>query len=492
MKMIKISGSASGEDLGGPRGRGWDRPRPGKASLDARAGPGGPALTAPRRPTPPAEERSYLLFVGAALALTLGAGLVLALFIPLAPDLGWDLDETALIQSHGWVQLQGWLGLMVAGMALRLVPRLAHRPPLPAALTLPPLGLMVSGTVLRLLTGMGLRVPFLLLSAAGFEAAGLGMVAAVLAWTLARSRGQRESWRGAAWAATGWWAMWAALTALAGARAALGGGLVPPALDQASIWAVLLGANGNVIWAIQSRSVPVFYGRQPPERLAPALGLYNLGTTLVLVSATPPGIALHQPGLGLAGAGVLWLAPLTGAIRGRPYRLRPPSRPAARFVITANRWALLAGGCLIAGALSSAWSSGVAARLDDAALHGLGLGLATTLIVGMARLLAPVFAVARAIPGGRSRSLGLIWLTLLAGTGSRLAAAPLEGTAPSWYQGLLGLADLLTWLGLAAFALGFARAWLRQASRREALARSARSGSRATRDHYHGFHDYER
>ncbi len=444
---------------------------------------------ASHRPTPPAEERSYLLFLGTALVLTLGAGLVLGFLVPLAPGLGWRLDEAALVQAHGWVQLQGWLGLVVAGMALRLVPRLAHRPPLPTALTLSLFGLMCAGTLLRLAGGVGHvgRHPLPVLSAAALEAAGLAGVAAALAWTLVRSRGQREGWREAAWAATGWWAGWAALTAWGGTRAAAGGGLVPPDLDRVSTWVVLLGAVGNAIWAVQSRSVPVFYGRRPPERLAVALGLYNLGTVLVLTSAVLPGSALRQPGLGLAGAGVLWLAPLTGAVRGRPHRLRPPSRPAARFVVTANRWALVAGGCLIAGAITGLWDREIAARLDDAALHGLGLGLATTLIVGMARLVAPVFAVARAVPGGRPVTLGAVWLALLIGTGSRLVAAFLEGTSPAWYQGLLGLADLLTWVGLALFALGFARAWLRQGSRREALVRSA-SRTYAPSEPYDDFH----
>jgi hypothetical protein len=138
------------------------------------------------------------------------------------------------------------------------------------------------------------------------------------------------------------------------------------------------GAIGNLIWAVQSRTVPVFFGRRPP-RLAPALGMYNLGTALVLIAAVVPEPALRQPGLGLAGAGAIWLA-------------------------------------------------------------------------------------------------------LLVGTGSRLAAAFLEGTSPAWYRGLLVLADLLTWAGLALFGLGFARAWLHQGTRREALARSA-SSSRAIASH---------
>jgi hypothetical protein len=312
----------------------------------------------------------------------------------------------------------------------------------------------------------------------------LATVAVALGWTLAQSRGQRESWRGPVWAAAGWWGVWALLSVLNGLQATQGQGAVPASLDQVATWVVMLGAIGNVIWAIQARSVPVFYGRRSPNRLTPALELFNLGTILILASALVPWIPLQQVGLGLAGAGTLWLAPLTGAIRGHAHRLRLPSRSAARFVVAANRWAMVAGGCLVGGAISSSWSGSATARFDNAALHGLGLGLATTLIVGMARLVAPAFAVARAATEPGPSTLGFVWLSLFIGTASRLGAALLEGTVPTpWTQGMLALAGILTWIGLALFASSFGRAWLRQASRRAALVESAASRSTAGQGH---------
>lgn len=430
-----------------------------------------------RRPAPPADQHTYLAFLASGLALALCGGFVLSLLIPLASLLHWHVNREALAQAHGWTQLDGWLGLVAAGMALRLLPRFAHRAPLPAKPTVVLLCLLVAGGVLRL-TGQLASGPasVLLLPGAALGAAGLAGVSAALLWTLARSRGRRESWRSAAWAAAAWWATWAALALLGGVRAAGNGGLIPPELDEASVWAVLLGAIGNLVWAVQARSVPVFYGRDVPRRLEVPLIASNLGVAMVLGAAAGGGTALRAAGFGLAGAGILWLAPLAGSVHGRPHRLRPPSRPAGRFIVTANRWAMVAGACLCLGAALAAWGgTPMLEHFEDAALHALGLGLATTLIVGMARLVAPVFAIARAEPGAEPKALYLTWLALLVATTLRVAAALLPEALPvTWSDALLALAGSMAWVGLALFAASLGQAWARQAARRDALVRSAR------------------
>ena len=82
-------------------------------------------------------------------------------------------------------------------------------------------------------------------------------------------------------------------------------------METAWQWAAILGVIGNLIWAVQARSVPVFYGRRPP-RLRLPVALYNLGAAMALGVDT--GAA--QIGLALAGFGLLWLAP--------PAQVAPP------------------------------------------------------------------------------------------------------------------------------------------------------------------------
>lgn len=428
----------------------------------------------------PREERSYLAFAAAALAFALGAGLLLGLLIPTSTALGWPLDEGAVVDAHGTVQVAGWLGLYAAGMALRLVPRFLHRPPFPSPVPISVLALVSAGILLRLFTllphpaGADAAAP---VAAGLLEGAGLAIVGAALAWSLYHSRGRTESWRPLLWAASVWWMVWAALTVIAGAQAAARAGSPPPGLEDTLFWIALLGAVGNLIWVVQARSVPIFYGRLAPQRLwAPGLAV-NLGTLALLVAQAAPFLPVpRQLGLGLAGAGTIWVALTAGAVRGTAHRLRPPSRPAARFVLAADRWAVLAGVCLVAGAMLFTWLPGVADRLDEAALHLFGLGLATTLIVGMTRLLAPVFAIRRALTTGADRVLRALWWALVVATSARLAGALLQGLVPGVaVQVLLELAGTAAWAALALFALDFVRAWRSFAASRSQLTRAATS-----------------
>ncbi len=107
--------------------------------VEAAAWPGKAAL-----PPQPSDDTTYVWYVAAALVIELLGGPAIGVLIYLARSgvLPGRLPE--LVQAHGWLQLQGWAGLFVAGMAQRLVPRLAGRPPVrkPA---LPLLALLVLG-----------------------------------------------------------------------------------------------------------------------------------------------------------------------------------------------------------------------------------------------------------------------------------------------------------------------------------------------------------
>lgn len=373
-----------------------------------------------------------MAFAACALFFSLGAGLALGVAIPLTGG------GEATVQAHEAAQLQGWLGLFVAGMGLRLVPRLSGRRPFPTALTASVLVLLASGAVLRVAAAWayGLAVP-----AAAAWALGSVVLALALAFALS-SRGRHwQAWRVAAWCGAAWWVVWAAL-GLAGAVRGVHG-TVPPDVDAAWRWSGLLGVMSNFVWAVQSRSVPVFFGRRPPglASLLPPLLALNVGVALVALSAFVTSAA--GAGFLVAGAATAWLAPVAGSVWGRAHRLRPVSRPAARFVVAANWWAVIGGCLLIASAIFPMDS------LRDAALHALGLGCMTILIVGMAQLVTPVFAGERVTP---PRARPELWLSLplliaaavLRVTGSFLAGA-IQGD-------VIATSGVLAWLGIAVFA----------------------------------------
>lgn len=419
---------------------------------------------------PAVEDRSYLGFIAAALAAALAGGFLLAVWLPLAATgnaMGQDRVPW-LVQAHGWVQVQGWAGLFVAGMAVRLMPRFAGRPPVRRKVTIPLLVALALPVVLRMTVQPWAEGSFAeagALAIGTISAAGALGVAAILAVTLAKGRKPREPWRYLAMAGTAWWAVLAVLLFAWGRRAADREGLAPIAWDDVMTWAVLLGPIGNFIWSVQSRSVPIFFGRKTPTwRQAAIPGIaYNVGAALVALSLAFEGESaarLSGAGLALAGAGMAWLAVIAGSVWGRAKRLRPRAKPAARFVLAANIAAVLAGVLLVwAGAESALRAEYTEFAARDAARHIVGIGMVTMLILGMARLVAPVFALERTESGvPRLYERAPFWLllgALVLRGGSALLAEQMSYEARMHWAAAAGV---LAWLAIAIFAVSVIRA----------------------------------
>lgn len=429
-----------------------------------------PPISGNRDVTPAVEDRSYLWFIAAALASALAGGFLLAVWLPLAATgLAPGQDRVPwLTQAHGWVQLQGWAGLFVAGMAVRLMPRFAGKQPVRPRVTIPLLLVLAVPVALRLTIqpwASGTLAEVTAAVAGTLSALGATAVAGVLAKTLWKGRKTRDPWRHFAWAGTAWWLVFAVLLGWWGRRAAEGQGIVPAAWDDTVTWVVLFGPIGNFIWSVQSRSVPIFFGRKTPTRrqaLVPGIA-YNAGAALLALSLLVEGVnAARMAGAGLvgAGAGMAWLAVIAGSVWGRATRLRPRAKPAANFVLAANISAVVAGALLVwAGAETFAEGAYAAFPARDAARHTVGIGLVTMLIMGMARLVAPVFALERTESGvPRLYERAPFWLLLTAlvlRAGSGLLAEQISYDARMHSAATAGV---LAWAAIAIFALSVARA----------------------------------
>ena len=418
------------------------------------------------------DDSAYLWYVAAALGAELAGGLLIGVLIYLARS-GIVLRDCLpeLIQAHGWLQLQGWAGLFVAGMAQRLVPRLAGRAPAAAA-NLPLFLLLLAGAVLRPIgqvVGGSAGGAIVLVASLSAAIGSLGL-SVVLASVLLRARSPRAGWLLFAWAGCAWWTVWAVLDVWAGVLGAGAGGLVPGWLDEPSVWVVTLGSIGSFIWAIQSRMVPIFFGRRPPgiRALAGPAIAYNLGVLLVLASVVPPATGKMVEiageavavGLGLAGLGLIWLAIAGGSVAGAAHRLRAASRSLARYVVSANRWSIVAG-LMLLGALADplAYSDMPRHSLDDAALHAFGSGVITMLIAGMVQMVSPVFARARMDAPSPGVVEKAIWPLLWGATAARVAAALADGYGRGQaFTVLAAISGALGWLGLAALAAILVRA----------------------------------
>jgi len=419
---------------------------------------------------PAVEDTSYIGYVASALVIAVLGGFLLAILLPLAETgMFWEDRVPQLIQAHGWAQLQGWAGMFVAGMALRLIPRFAGRPPIPRSVTVPVLVLLVSGIVLRTIAEpfvTGTAGEALVVIAALLGAAGTLAVAATLLVTLSRGRRKQEPWRYFAFAGAGWWAAWAAFMVGAGLKSISNDRYVPVTLDDTLTWIVILGAIGNFVMAVQSRSVPVFFGRKTPKlsrAIVPGV-LLNLGAGLVAVSLLPfdgtTTSRLEGLGLLLGGVALAWLAPLAGSVWGSAHRLRPRARSASRYVLGANVATVAGGICLAWAGAHTAWSGSFEAYgFRDAARHAFGLGMMTMLIFGMAQLVAPMFALERAEARPAALHDRLPFWLLIAAIVLRMAAGLLYGhTDIDARMHTAALAGVLGWLAIVLFAATVSRA----------------------------------
>src|SRR5205823_6177244 len=90
----------------------------------------------------------------AALLLGSGGGFALATVLTLAPLVGVPIGLwwTATVQTHGHLQLFGWAGLFVVGVALYFLPRLRGAPLAWPALLPWMLGVLISSLILRFIS----------------------------------------------------------------------------------------------------------------------------------------------------------------------------------------------------------------------------------------------------------------------------------------------------------------------------------------------------
>lgn len=416
------------------------------------------------------EDRAFPWYIGGALAVAVLGGFALAIALPLAAALGWGWGTRwrALAQAHGHLQVVGWLGLFIAGMAFRLAPRFAGRPLRFAGVTPVALALLAAGLLARALAQPALNLPGmrpLLLAGATAELAGAVLVALALGATLLPVATTLPAAPLLLLSAAGfvvqallalWW-----LT-----------GLQPdyPALaadrDTALLGVQFYGFVLPAVLGVSLRSLPVFFRRPPvPMRRAwlVAIGL-AFGTAAhafapLLATPGPSGVRAQQIGTLLIAAATALAVAHTGVWRA-PERLRPSARAAAILIQTAYAWLVTATEWLALDAVLALRSGRpLPPAHADAIRHMLALGAFTTLIVGMGQLVLPWLAMRRQRPTTTRAETWTLWLLLTAATVLRVAGALLEtrgvGAARYWPMAVGGMLALTA---VAFFALTLLRA----------------------------------
>ncbi|RJQ08195.1 MAG: hypothetical protein C4558_08370 [Dehalococcoidia bacterium] len=418
---------------------------------------------------PDRDADSHIQFVYTALLFAVLGGFALAVWLPVRAALGqMDVSWLAAAQIHGHLQVMGFAGLFVLGVATRLAPRFGG-----GQLACPKL---VEGAFWCLLVGLlaraagqpsAARAPFaaLMVGGAVFELAGVVLYVTSAGLTL------RPSIIGGApnallmFSGMVWLIVQATLGVVWLSQLALvGSSVLRSDRDGLLVSIQFFGFLLSVFAGVGLRSFPSFFGMpQPSVRMGQAvfaslqggLLLWAGGSLLVI-----EGIEAQRAvvvGQTLVGVAILLLVSTFGWWR-RETRFAVASQPLA-WPLRATLAMLTLTGLLLCGSGIEAFARGGAissARLD-AVRHIFALGVITQGIVAMAQLILPEFASERFVRPPR-RWRGVALASALVGAVVLRGFVPLAGVsgdARLWSMaagGVLGLA------AIAAFGVLFLRA----------------------------------
>lgn len=403
------------------------------------------------------QEGIHVPFVLTALTIAVCGGFLLAVILPLEAALGHiTMDWLAYAQVHGHLQVLGFAGLFVVGMAYRLAPRFGGGTLALPGMVLPVWALLTGALILRALgQPLAAQRPFAAMLVAGLllELAGAAVFALQLLLTLAPALRARLPHALLLASAGVWLAVQAALGAWwLGALARDGQVLLPATRATALIDLQLFGFLLAALLGVGTRSFPTLLGSPTPSPRAglAAAALLNAGLALWTAAAIAADRGAEVPRLAAAGQAGVGLAILTCIVSfgiwRRGNRLAGASRGLAWALRPALLWLALTGLGLTLGA-GQAIVDGrpVPFAEADALRHLFALGVVTLAIVAMAQLILPEFASERLV-ARPSEWRGAVFGATLS------AAALLRGLLPWW--GVEG--TLRHWLYAVAGALGLA------------------------------------
>ncbi len=414
----------------------------------------------------------YPLFLMTSLAIALVVGVTSGIAAAMTGG-GWGAlrgaSWLALVQTHGHVQVFGYLGLFVMGIAYHVLPRFKGQPPPGRRIVLGSYALMLSGVTLRMLAqphGQGF-LRWMLGASAPLELVG----AAVFAWYVARvfwrARDKREGFDRYVLVGAGWFVIALAMNAYLVVRAAVRGErLLPAAGDAALLEAVVYGFVVFFVLGVSFRALPFFLSLRPVHtRLRDAAFWVLLLAAPLRVAATwaPQFTAAAWPRDAMyASTFALALAVVAAVVALRvfepadgeapPVEAPPAYRP---MVQVAYAWLLVGVSLDVYWRLRELDGGYTPMYAAGAIRHAFLLGFATLMIMAMAYRVVPVFS-GRALrwPGLVPASFGLV------GAAAVLRVAPVALTlAPSPLDfKLLTAAGVLLFFGLAVFAAELATA----------------------------------
>jgi len=405
------------------------------------------------------EENLYRRFLKAALLFTFTGGAALGAWALITMAIRGQLGGLGrgIIQVHGHYQLFGWVGLFVVGVAYHILPRLTGIPLPSYRAASASFVLLVTGALLRTAQAMdpsSVRSA-LLLGGALLELTGCGVFFWIVTRILAAQPGRLQPYQGYLTLGTAWLGISALLNFTHAlylvSRAEFE---VPPYLNIPYLTVFLVGFVTFWILGVSLRTLPVFMGLKARPRVASALAvpltlsvaLLCVGEGLLLYGAGDVGRVLFGAGgLGLAAGLALFTWSL--GILGRAGETEPGlDRRYEKFLRLGYGWLLISGAMLAVFSVLALLGTNMDHALVGAYRHALTVGFITTIMVGMASRIIPVF---RGVTLHSPLLLELTFWLLAIGNLIRVLFQSLSGLyGPIWLRvagasGVLELAGLL-------------------------------------------------
>lgn len=420
------------------------------------------------RPKAPAGgDHSYVLFLGTSVALALVVGLPVGILAAFAMSQGSSLRGLwmPLVQAHGQVQMMGWVGLFIMGMAYHIVPRFKATPLRYPGLVLPSFALVTAGLIVRLVAqpaadhawAMPLVVLSGVLGAAGVLAFAASIVPTIL------GRGARQLFDAFLLAGVAYMAA-AALgnLALLSELPSLGINVVPLPKQEPLLLLQLYGFSTMFILGVSMRVLPGFMGLRPPrqEALLAAFVLVNVG----VVAQATAGWGAAYGGWDLERldnwGSLSMVAGLAAFVAGLnvllPSRESTPGPQMYKLLARgAYVWLLAAAGIEAFYAFKATSGGFGAGWLESGGIrHTLAVGFVTQIIFAVGTRALPVFAGRRLYSDALTAAvLVLVNLAVLL----RVYPAFHEMGSQSWRYGAMGIGGVASVLAIALFAYNILR-----------------------------------
>ena len=419
----------------------------------------------------------------AALLIGAGGGFLLATVLTLSRAFSIPLGAwwEALAQAHGHLQLFGWAGLFVLGVAFHFLPRLRGTPLVGARLIPWLLSALVVSFVLRAVCQPVLTWSPAFVWRAGLLASGLleaVAVACVLGLlVLTARRGPRPTTRPAYWSVLPFFAgVFCSLGAASiinlvnTVQASQGSGLIQAIGDALNVTLGLFGFLVPMALAMSARSLPMYAGLDgfPRRVLWPMAGTYFAGLFLLCISVDGGPLPVtwaaivNGAGMLVTGATVLLFVGIflslirrRGRLPERVAKLAPSPEALAQnyqkqvrreqanygpfvgLVASAYLWAMLGALLLMIDGIGLV-ASGSPLLTFDAIRHSFAVGFIALLICGIAPRMLPSFSGHHILsPHLVSATLWLGNAAALLRVGSILLAPLLSGARGSTFDTFL-------------------------------------------------------